>query len=113
MTAPKHQRAHESERIRMFQRIGCIACKHDGRFNPGFDVHHLTEGGRRLGHWFTIPLCPWHHRGVLECRPVYVTTQDVHRDIPSLAISRRDFEAKYGTQRELHAEVNQLLGIAA
>lgn len=106
----KHQLKAESDRIRQFQRIGCIACRKDGRENVPYDVHHLTDGGRRLGHWYTIPLCPWHHRGVITF-PDGVKLQDIHRDVPSLAISRRDFEAKYGAQQELHAEVNEMLGL--
>lgn len=108
MSRPKPQK-HHVDRFRLLQRMGCIACRKDGRHNPQVEIHHLTEGGRRLGHDFTVGLCSWHHRGVLECRPVYVTTSEIHRDIPSLAISRRDFEAKYGTQRELLDEVNKLL----
>lgn len=35
---------------------GCSICR-----SPA-EVHHLVSGGRRLGHLFTIGLCPVHHR---------------------------------------------------
>lgn len=39
------------------QRIGCLICG-----NPA-QVHHINSGGRRIGHFFTLPLCPDHHEG--------------------------------------------------
>ena len=40
---------------------GCIACRMDGNgINPPC-VHHILRGGQRIGHLFTIPLCPGHH----------------------------------------------------
>lgn len=27
------------------------------------EVHHITAGGRRLGNFFTLSLCTFHHRG--------------------------------------------------
>ena len=27
------------------------------------EVHHITQCGRRLGHYFTLPLCTEDHRG--------------------------------------------------
>jgi len=103
--------ANKMDRARfdMLRRIGCIACRKDGHRNDQIDVHHLTEGGRRLGHQQTIPLCPWHHRGVIPFLPYPVEQKYLHLTAPSLAVSRRDFEAKYGTQRELLDEVNKLL----
>lgn len=41
---------------------GCIACRLDwiGIVVPC--VHHILRGGRRMGHLFTLPLCPGHHQ---------------------------------------------------
>ena len=106
----KHQTKSDGDRIRKFERLGCIACRKDGRPEKvGYDVHHITDNGRRLGHLYTIPLCPWHHRGYVECKPEYVTDDDIHRDVPSLAKSKRDFVAKYGSEMDLWVEVNELL----
>lgn len=42
--------------------IGCIACLIDGHPGTPGAVHHLLQGGRRMGHLFTICLCqPGHH----------------------------------------------------
>lgn len=34
------------------------------------ECHHITRGGKRLGHLYTIPLKDWYHRGVVptDCR---------------------------------------------
>lgn len=35
-----------------------------------FECHHITAGGKRLGHLYTIPLNEYYHRGVVpkDCR---------------------------------------------
>lgn len=87
-------------RFDQLQRIGCIACRILGVFSQA-DVHHVLSGGRRQGHQATIPLCPWHHRGVLP----------PHQDMgPSLANGSKPFHAKFGRQEELLAKVNELIG---
>lgn len=69
---------------------GCIACWLDGRgFSPAC-IHHILRGGVRMGHLWTLPLCPGHH-------------QDGH-GAPGL-IARHPwkvrFEERYGTELEL------------
>lgn len=41
---------------------GCMACRIDGRGIVPPCVHHILRGGRRMGHLFTLPLCPGHHQ---------------------------------------------------
>lgn len=41
---------------------GCVACLIDRVPPRPAEVHHILSGGRRIGHLFTIPLCPGHHR---------------------------------------------------
>ena len=97
----------ERERIASFRHIGCIAAHLNGRFDSQYDVHHLTEGGRRLGHLFTIPLSPWAHRGIQD---ELMTTADMEQFYgPSLALNKRAFVARYGDERSLLAKVNALL----
>lgn len=82
------------------QMVGCVCCRLEGnagdyRPEPA-DIHHLVVGGRRLGHDYTIPLCPWHHRGNSKNG---LTTGDMERVYgPSLARSKREFVSRYGTE---------------
>lgn len=86
-------------RFDKLQRIGCIACRILGVYSLA-DVHHVLTGGRRTGHQDTIPLCPWHHRGVLP----------PHEDLgPSLANGSKPFHARFGRQEELLKQVNELI----
>lgn len=77
--------------------LGCIACRKDGHSTPA-SVHHIVQGHRRLGHLFTLPLCPLHHQGD-------------GREVPSVHFTKRTFAAKYGTELELLAELQIELGI--
>ena len=43
-------------------RLGCCVCIRTGRGETPAEPHHLLDGGRRLGHMWSIPLCPIHHR---------------------------------------------------
>lgn len=89
-------------RFDKLQAYGCIACRILG-FYSAPDVHHILSGGRRTGHQNTIPLCPWHHRGVKPHRIVPVL-MDIG---PSLAHGSKPFHARFGTQEELLKKVNK------
>ena len=52
---------HERAWMDAITRLGCIACRVDGRGHSPAVVHHIIKHGRRVGHLFTIPLCPNHH----------------------------------------------------
>jgi hypothetical protein len=95
----------EDERYRGLQELGCIACLKRGNWSAP-DIHHLNlgghAGGKRRGWRFTIPLCPPHHRGVMWREELYG---------PSLALHPRRFREVFGSDDELLAEVNSLLGI--
>lgn len=94
------------QRFALFQEIGCICCRLDGRGREPADVHHLVEGGKRLGHNFTIPLCVWHHRGQIENMNARDATEIYG---PSLANGSKPFVAKYGTEKELLEITNMAL----
>lgn len=95
----------ERRRFAALQDLGCIACRIAGRPGEPPDIHHIVEGGRRLGHAFSLPLCPWHHRGVSELGSALAT--QVYG--PSLARHKRDFVAWYGTEAELLRMVDDLI----
>ncbi len=90
-------------RFEALQALGCIACRHEGHFNEPCEIHHIKQ--RR--HHFTIPLCPYHHRG----EPISHLDIDTTRLLkgPSLFHDKRTFVHSYGSEMELLAETNRLI----
>lgn len=87
----KHYRAAsltEKERMARLKTMPCIAC----RSRQQVEVHHITQGGRRLGHEFTLCLCHECHEGKF-----------------SIGNAKKSFIMKYGTELELLGKVNKLL----
>lgn len=76
---------------------------------PGGDYHHLLSGGIRRGHLFGVCLCAWHHRGVPEWGMSHRSMRDDYG--PSLAEGSKPFHAAFGSDAELLAYQNALLGI--
>lgn len=102
-------RIADVERFAKLRSIGCIVSRlYFNRWEPA-EIHHLVEGRKRLGHQFTIPLSAWFHRGVppMEMRPSEATKALG----PSLALSKREFVARFTTERELLEETNKLLSV--
>ena len=98
----------ESERMDKLSRSGCVVCRQQfGAYVDG-EIHHLTSGGRRLGHDYTVCLCPWHHRGV----GVGNYTPDEMRRIygPSIAHGRGPFELAFGLEEYLLEATDRWLG---
>lgn len=91
------------------QDVGCIACIIEGekrgedRRGTPADIHHRING-YRMGHQHTIPLCPWHHRGVTAFG------KGKHETVialgPSKALHPIAFRDEYGTDEELEQRVN-------
>ena len=92
----------------------CMACEvlrdlgrtiHSG---DGCDYHHLLSGGRRRGHRYGIALCGWHHRGVSDWG---CTAPEMRVAFgPSLMDGSRLFHAAYGSDAELLARQDALIG---
>lgn len=76
---------------------GCVACRHDGNGIVTPHVHHILRGGRRIGHLFTLPLCPSHHQD--DGRPGYVARHPW----------KKRFEQRYGSEMHLLGELKVLL----
>jgi Recombination enhancement, RecA-dependent nuclease len=105
--------SRESARFDALREIGCIACRIGGLSNPcgKLTIHHLVDGGYRKhsgGHQATIPLGEWHHQGY----PLMDRTATYMRNMygPSMALESKEFARVYGSQRQLLAKVNELLG---
>jgi hypothetical protein len=94
--------------------VACCACRLEGVSQPNkTEAHHLVDRGNRIlsgGHDATLPLCGWHHRGdVRGCQvlcnpPTMANAEKVYG--PSLAMNKKAFKAKYGSERELLEQFN-------
>lgn len=100
-------------RFRKLQDMGCICCSIEGIGYVPVDVHHLVDKGYRKhsgGNQSTLPLCPWHHRGV---PPTGMSADDaLFYAGPSLELHKKRFIETYGTERELLALVDKRLEAA-
>lgn len=76
--------------------LGCIVCIIEGIEGTPAEPHHRLSGGRRMGHRYSIPLCPPHHRSGRNDARV------VSRDQ-----CQRRFEARYGTEAALQARTER------
>lgn len=97
---------YEAERIEAMKRLGCVACAVLGIPYADIEIHHILDGGRRMGHWFTIPLCAGHHQGRFTA-----LQRDLIDEKQQVAISdgRKLFNAVYGTERQLWDRVQTRL----
>lgn len=99
----------EAARMARLKEMGCIVCFGNGGKNwPPAEVHHLLSGNKRRGHAFTIPLCPWHHRGDHTGFGSKFLTATLG---PSLARQSKRFHETYGDDDSLLAKTNALLEI--
>lgn len=92
----------EKRRMSRILEIGCICCLHDGHKSIyPVEVHHLLDGGVRIGHHATIANCCWHHRGV----PPAGFNQKGATEVcgPSLALDGKAYHAHYGKDSALLA----------
>jgi hypothetical protein len=99
----------EQARFDKMKEMGqCVACYQRGIRGWGYvEIHHLLSGNKRIGHLATVSLCPWHHRGNYNgCAPTGM--KDTYG--PSLAHGSKPFRAEFGTDAELLAIQNALLG---
>lgn len=90
-SAKKYRKAltkADKEHLLFIKSMRCCAC---GRSAPS-EAHHITQCGRRLGHYYTIPLCHECHEGKF-----------------SIGNAKKQFIAKYGTELELLEKVKSKL----
>lgn len=91
----------EKERIkRLFLGVGCICCLlRFGLKNSHIEIHHIVRGNKRLGHWYTLPLCHPHHQ------------QRGDGPWTSIANGRKAFAAIHGDELDLWLKVQHMLGL--
>jgi len=82
--------------------IGCIVCWNESFVETPACCHHIRAGqgmSQRASNYEVIPLCPMHHQhgghGV------------------AIHAGQKTWEAKYGTELDLLAQVRKILGIEA
>ena len=101
----------EKKRFELIGEGKCLACRIKKISRPfPAEIHHLLDGGVRIGHSATIGLCPWHHRGVptstgmsmVSCEQMYG---------PSLVQGSKRFKEVYGSNDELLELQNELTEI--
>ena len=105
----------EQARLDAIHAMPCIACEKDEQKQPNpTEADHLVDKGNRKhsgGHFATIPLCRWHHRGVTDFGVNAAEMACAYG--PSFALEKRKAVEKYGAKRELLAIVDKRLEAAA
>lgn len=72
-----------------------------GIAEPKFEVHHMLQGNRRLGHWYTLPLCELHHRG-----------RSLAGSWTSIAQGSKAFSKVHGTELDLWTKCQHMLNLS-
>lgn len=101
---------YEQQRVDAMMRLGCSFCAVLGIVNIGTDLHHIVESNRRLGDWFTLCVCPGHHRGVWTLEQKQIIPERAQCGIYS---GSKRFEPVYGTEREMWVKVQRRLKLPA
>lgn len=90
----------ERKHLDRLAQLGCIACIRAGHESGPCEIHHpRSKAGmsQKASHYDAIPLCPAHHRtgghGV------------------AIHAGQRTWEARFGTEAELLADVRSRLGM--
>ena len=102
---------YERMRIEAMMRLGCVFCAVLGVVNAHqLECHHIVDGNRRLGHWYSLPCCAGHHRLMWtpEQRQIFTPEQLV-----GVASGSKAFEPIYGTEREMWVKVQRRLKLPA
>lgn len=50
-------KAETARADRMAREIGCAFCWLRGTRGPCDHRHHIKDGNKRMGHWYTLPVC--------------------------------------------------------
>lgn len=100
---------YEAERIEAMLKLGCVALAQLGIWHVA-EVHHIVEGNRRFGHWYTLPLSAAAHRGIWTPELIELIPPDMRVSISS---GSKAFEEIYGTQKQLWMKVQERLKLPA
>jgi hypothetical protein len=101
-------------RFSALRELGCIACRLEKApiLCGVTEIHHLTIGGyagqKRRGDLETIPLGRWHHQGIPKVGRTSAHMEELYG--PSYRFTSREFRKSYGSDDQLLARVNELIG---
>ena len=100
----------EQERVDRMAKLGCPACAFLRIVNVACDLHHILIGGERAGDWYTLFLCPGHHRGAWSAEQ-----RELIEPKKRVAISdgRKAFTRIYPTEREMWETIQARLKLPA
>lgn len=98
----------EGERIQKMLKLGCVCCMVTEYWVQP-ECHHIVEGDRRLGHLWTLPICPGHHRGAWSTAQLAHYAECQLPLPPSISSGSKAFERQYGTQKELYRKLQARL----
>ena len=101
----------EAQRMKIIKAHGCMLTWLKFGEKKYTEVHHITMAGKRYGHWYTIPLSPWYHRGT--CDPGKTKAEMRAKYGASLTDGTRAFIASHHyTELELWQKLQVLLGLS-
>jgi len=78
--------------------LGCIVCRKYRDVLVPAEIHHVEGKTKPGSHFHVLPLCFWHHREG-SSSDLYVSRHPY----------KSQFEAAYGTEKELLMEINELV----
>jgi len=94
----------EKEHMGRVAALGCIVCYNNGYEGTPAACHHLLDKkamGKRSSHFEVLPLCGIHHQ--------YGDGSENYQGEIAVHYSKKRFEEKYGTERELLQQVLNML----
>lgn len=109
-TSTGTQTKAEKARIDRMLALGCICCMEQFGIQQPAECHHIVSGNKRLGHLYTLPLCPGHHRGYWPDFDALKVHGIIEPPV-SIASGRKLFDEKYGSEEYLWALVQERLGL--
>lgn len=99
----------EAERIYRMMKLGCVCCEVIGISNRwNLECHHILHGNRRLGHWWTLPLCAGHHQGRWSERQRETVPEALR---VAISDGRKRFNLIYGVELLLWVKIQQRLNL--
>lgn len=100
----------EAQRNKIIKANGCMLTWLKFGQKKYAEVHHIVRPGKRLGHWYTIPLSPWYHRGT--CDPGKTKDEMRAKYGASLADGTKAFVASHHyTELELWQKLQVTMGL--